>query len=75
MRDKKLVMEIDSTKFTTFFVGVIGLIFLPLGLIWAFNTLLNLQIEYSFLNWLSIVFVQIYIQIVLKASFISSNKK
>ena len=57
-------MEVDSTKLTTFFVGIIGLIFLPLGLIWAFNTLLNLQIEYSFLNWLSIVFVQIYIQIV-----------
>ena len=68
-------MEVDSTKLATFFVGVIGLIFLPLGLIWAFNTLFNLQIEYSFLNWLSIVFVQIYIQIVLKASFISSNKK
>ena len=68
-------MEIDSTKLTTFFVGIVGLIFLPLGLIWAFNTLLNLQIEYSFLNWLSVVFVQIYIQIVLKASFISSNKK
>ena len=68
-------MEVDSTKLATFFVGVIGLIFLPLGLIWAFNTLFNLQIEYSFLNWLSIVFVQIYIQIVLKASFINSNKK
>ena len=68
-------MEIDSTKLTTFFVGIVGLIFLPLGLIWAFNTLFNLQIEYSFLNWLSVVFVQIYIQIVLKASFISLNKK
>tara|TARA_B100001093_G_scaffold480404_1_gene510244 strand:- start:386 stop:592 length:207 start_codon:yes stop_codon:yes gene_type:complete len=68
-------MEIDSTKLTTFFMGVIGLILLPLGLIWAFNTLLNLQIEYSFINWLSIVFIQVYIQIVLKASFISSNKK
>ena len=75
MRNKKVVMEIDSTKLTTFFVGIVGLIFLPLGLIWAFNTLFNLQIEYSFLNWLSVVFVQIYIQIVLKASFISLNKK
>ena len=68
-------MEIDTTKITAFMVGIIGLIILPLGLIWAFNTLLNLQIEYTFLNWLSIVFVQLYIQIVLKASFISSEKK
>ena len=68
-------MEIDTTKITAFMIGIIGLIILPLGLIWAFNTLLNLQIEYTFLNWLSIVFVQLYIQIVLKASFISSEKK
>ena len=68
-------MEIDTTKMTAFMIGIIGLIILPLGLIWAFNTLLNLQIEYTFLNWLSIVFIQLYIQIVLKASLISSEKK
>ena len=68
-------MEIDTTKMTTFMIGITGLIILPLGLIWAFNTLLNLQIEYTFLNWLSIVFIQLYIQIVLKASLISSQKK
>ena len=68
-------MEIDTTKMTPFMIGITGLIILPLGLIWAFNTLLNLQIEYTFLNWLSIVFIQLYIQIVLKASLISSQKK
>lgn len=68
-------MEIDTTKMTAFVIGIVGLIILPLGLIWAFNTLLNLQIEYTFLNWLSIVFIQLYIQIVLKASLISSEKK
>ena len=68
-------MEIDTTKMTAFMIGITGLIILPLVLIWAFNTLLNLQIEYTFLNWLSIVFIQLYIQIVLKASFISSQKK
>jgi len=68
-------MEIDTTKIVTFMIGIIGLIILPLGLIWAFNTLLNLQIEYTFLNWLSVVFIQLYIQIVLKASLISSQKK
>ena len=68
-------MEIDTTKMVTFMIGVAGLIILPLGLIWSFNTLLNLQIEYTFLNWLSVVFIQLYIQIVLKASLISSQKK
>lgn len=68
-------MEIDTTKMTAFMIGITGLIILPLGLIWAFNTLLNLQIEYTFLNWLSIVFIQLYTQIVLKASLISSQKK
>ena len=68
-------MEIDTTKMTALMIGITGLIILPLGLIWAFNTLLNLQIEYTFLNWLSIVFIQLYIQIVLKASLISSEKK
>ena len=68
-------MEIDTTKMTAFKIGITGLIILPLGLIWAVNTLLNLQIEYTFLNWLSIVFIQLYIQIVLKASLISSEKK
>ena len=51
-------MELDTSKLTTFFLGITGLIFLPLGLIWSFNTLLNLQIEYTFFNWLSIVFIQ-----------------
>jgi hypothetical protein len=68
-------MKIDTTKMTAFVIGIVGLIILPLGLTWAFNTLLNLQIEYTFLNWLSIVFIQVYIQIVLKASLISSEKK
>ena len=68
-------MEIDTTKITAFMIGIIGLIILPLGLIWAFNTLLNLQIQYTFLNWLSIVFIQLYIQIVLKAALIGSTKK
>lgn len=68
-------MEVDTTKMTALIIGITGIIILPLGLIWSVNTLLNLQIEYTFLNWLSIVFVQLYIQIVLKASFISSEKK
>lgn len=68
-------MELDTSNLTTLFLGITGLIFLPLGLIWSFNTLLNLQIEYTFFNWLSIVFIQLYTQIVLKAVLIGSQKK
>ena len=68
-------MEIDTKKVSSMMIGIVGLIFLPLGLIWAFNTLLSLQIEYNFLNWLSVVFIQLYIQIVLKAALIGSTKK
>tara|TARA_B100001093_G_scaffold101066_1_gene93217 strand:+ start:290 stop:496 length:207 start_codon:yes stop_codon:yes gene_type:complete len=68
-------MEIDATKLTTLFIGIIGLILLPLGMIWAINTLLSLDIQYTFLNWLSIVFIQLYIQIVLKAAFLGTRTK
>ncbi len=68
-------MEIDTNKATAFTLGITGLIILPIGLIWAINTLLNLQIEYNFFNWLSVVFIQVYIQIILKAVLIGSIKK
>jgi len=68
-------MEIDSNKITTVVLGLIGIIVFPLGIIWSLNNLLSLQIQYTFFNWLSIVFIQIYIQIILKASFIGASKK
>ena len=68
-------MEVDIKKLITLFAGIIGLIFLPLGMIWAINTLLSLSIQYTFLNWLSIVFIQLYIQIVLKAAFLGTRTK
>jgi len=68
-------MEIDSNKITAVVLGLIGIIVFPLGIIWSLNNLFSLQIQYTFFNWLSIVFIQIYIQIILKASFIGASKK
>ena len=68
-------MEIETTKLTAFMVGIIGLIMLPLGFMWAVNTAFAMNIEYTFLNWLSVVFLQLYLQIVIKASTINTNIK
>jgi len=68
-------MEIDTNKVMAVMLGLIGIIVFPMGIIWSFNNLFNLQIQYTFFNWLSIVFIQIYIQIILKASFMGASKK
>ena len=68
-------MEIETTKLTAFMAGIIGLITLPLGFIWAVNTAFTLNIEYTFLNWLSIAFLQIYLQVVIKASTLHVQPK
>jgi len=66
-------MEIDTSKASLTFIGLIGFSLLPLGFIWSINNLFALNIEYSFLNWVSAMFVQFYIQIVIRSSTISSN--
>lgn len=68
-------MEIDTNKVMAVMLGLIGVIVFPMGIIWSFNNLFGLQIQYTFFNWLSIVFIQIYIQIILKASFMGASKK
>ena len=68
-------MEIETTKLTAFMAGIIGLITLPLGFIWAVNTAFTLNIEYTFLNWLSIAFLQIYLQGGSKASTLNVQPK
>ena len=67
-------MEIETTKLSALIIGVLGLILLPLGFIWASNTIFQLNLEYTFLNWLAVVFLQLYFQIIVKASTSSSNK-
>jgi hypothetical protein len=66
-------MEIETTKLTMLFTGIIGLITLPLGFMWAINTAFSMNIEYTLMNWLSIVFLQLYFQVVIKASTTNSS--
>ena len=66
-------MEIETTKLTAFLAGLLGLITLPLGFIWAVNTAFAMNIEYTFLNWLSVAFLQLYLQVIIKASTINTN--
>ena len=68
-------MEIETTKLTAFTAGIIGIITLPLGFMWAVNTAFSMNIEYTFINWLSVVFLQIYIQVVIKASTLNIQPK
>ena len=68
-------MEIETTKVTTILIGLIGLILLPLGGVWAINTLFQLGIEYTFANWVAAVFLQLYLQLVIKAGLNTPTKK
>ena len=43
MRNKKIKMEVDTTKLASLFIGIIGLIILPLGFIWSINNLFAIK--------------------------------
>tara|TARA_B100001057_G_scaffold326211_1_gene326406 strand:+ start:925 stop:1131 length:207 start_codon:yes stop_codon:yes gene_type:complete len=68
-------MEIQTTKFSTMILGMFGLILLPLGAIWSVNTLFGLGIEYTFLTWLGAVFIQLYLQIIIRAANFKPKEK
>ena len=68
-------MEIQTTNLSNLLLGIIGIIFLPIGLIWSVNTITSVNIEYSFINWLAILFLQLYFQLVIKASVSERNIK
>ena len=61
-------MEIDTTKLATFLAGLLGLIIMPLGFIWSVNTVFNLGVDFTFWNWVGVAFLQLYLQIIVKAS-------
>ncbi len=71
---KNLLTNSSSTKSlllsTMFAIGMllalIVAILCPLGTIWALNTLFNLQIQYTFWNWLAMVVLIITLQAALK---------
>lgn len=66
----KSKMEIDTKRTSTFLAGIFGLILLPLGFMWAINQAFQLNIEYTFLNWLAFAYMQLFTQLVIKASTI-----
>ena len=68
-------MEIQAITMITFIVGTIGLIVLPLGGIWAMNTLFHTGIEYTLANWVSVVFLQLYFQLMIKAGHTKTSKE
>jgi hypothetical protein len=68
-------MEVETTKLTTLIIGLVGMIILPLGFIWASNTIFQLQLDYTFINWVAVLFLQLYFQIVVKASTTSTRSK
>lgn len=68
-------MEVETTKLSTLALGIIGMVVLPLGFIWASNTLFQLNIDYTFINWLGVLFLQLYFQIIVKAATTSSKTK
>ena len=67
-------MEVETTKLTTLIIGLIGMIILPLGFIWATNTIFQLKLEYTFINWVAVLFLQLYFQVVVKAATSRSTK-
>lgn len=68
-------MKIDLSNLSIGIIGLIGFILLPIGLIWSVNTLLNLNIEYNFYTWISVVVLHIYLQLIIKAGTIHFTDK
>jgi hypothetical protein len=66
-------VEVSTTSLTALLIGVIGIILLPLGGVWALNTLFSLNLEYTLVNWTAVLFVQLYVQVVLKAAVMSGS--
>jgi hypothetical protein len=67
-------MEVETTKLTTLMIGLIGMIILPIGFIWSTNTIFQLNLEYTFINWVAVLFLQLYFQVVVKAATSRSSK-
>lgn len=68
-------MEVKTTSLVAFILGLIGIIFLPLGIIWAINTLFATNVEYSLMNWAAAIFLQLYLQVIIKSAVISGKSK
>ena len=68
-------MEIQTDKLSAITIGLTGFILLPLAFIWAINSVFTLNIEYTFLNWLAVAFLQLYLQIIIKSATLRVDSK
>ena len=68
-------MEISNAKIIGLIVGIIGVALLPLGGLWALNTLFATALEYNLLNWSAVLFSQIYIQLLVKSAALAAHSK
>ena len=50
---KEFIMKNNAVALLLILVAVIAIVFGPLALIWALNTLFGLTIEYGFYQWLA----------------------
>lgn len=68
-------MEVQNITILAFILGILGVALLPLGGIWALNTILATGLEYTFFNWAAVLFAQLYLQLTIKAANMQSLKK
>ena len=68
-------MEVSNAKIIGLIVGIIGVALLPLGGLWALNTLFATALEYNLLNWAAVLFAQVYIQLTVKSAALAANTK
>ena len=68
-------MELSTTTLLGGIVGLIGVALLPFGGIWALNTLFATGLEYTFFTWAAMLFGQLYLQLIVKAGHMHSQKK
>jgi hypothetical protein len=66
------MFNIDLTKLWVVLIfSIIGIIFGPIAVIWAFNDLFKLNIEYNFSNWLA---VAILVSVIKRNTQVVNNK-
>ena len=68
-------MEISNAKIIGLIVGFVGVALLPLGGLWALNTLFATALEYNLLNWAAVLFAQVYIQLLVKSAALAATSK
>lgn len=62
MRPQFLNKKVDATTMTFLLMVIIGAVmFMPLAVIWALNTLFSLGIAYGFYEWLAVFVLTMFL--------------